>query len=214
MGVAESFDEGITWKRFGDAPIMPLGQSGSWDTEAACVPMVIRVNGLWRMWYTASSNRKENIGIAHATSKDGLQWEKVTDLTTDGTSETTLRFAGNDEMIAMVRCESGNRHGQIGVSKPPYKGWVWHDMGERLGGPNFIILPDQTMVAGSRQSKEKATTVLARSARDKYEPVLPLPVGVDTSYPGRVWHEDQLWVIYIWTRVGKRRATLVRCVWE
>lgn len=76
MGVAESFDEGITWKRFGDDPIMPLGPAGSWDTEAACVPMVIRVNGLWRMWYTASSNRKENIGIAYATSKDGLQWEK------------------------------------------------------------------------------------------------------------------------------------------
>jgi predicted GH43/DUF377 family glycosyl hydrolase len=76
MGVAESFDEGITWKRHSDDPIMPLGPAGSWDVEAACVPMVIRVNGLWRMWYTASSNRKENIGIAYATSADGLKWEK------------------------------------------------------------------------------------------------------------------------------------------
>jgi len=103
------------------------------------------------------------------TSTDGLKWEKVTQLETQGTSETTLRFAG-DEMIAMVRCEYGERHGQIGVSKPPYKEWKWFDAGERFGGPNFIVLPDGSMVAGSRQSGEKATTVLARMGREKYEP--------------------------------------------
>lgn len=76
MSVAESFDEGITWKRYSDDPIMPLGPAGSWDSEAACVPMVIRVNGQWKMWYTASGNRKDAIGIAYATSSDGLKWEK------------------------------------------------------------------------------------------------------------------------------------------
>ncbi len=168
----------------------------------------------WGVSYHGGGGLKTARSGALYTSTDGLQWEKVTDLTTDGTSETTLRFAGNDEMTAMVRCESGNRHGQIGVSKPPYKEWVWHDMGERLGGPNFIILPDQTMVAGSRQSKEKATTVLARMARDKYEPVLTLPSGGDTSYPGLVWHENMLWVSYYSTHEGKTSIYLAKVRWK
>lgn len=147
------------------------------------------------------------------TSPDGLQWEKVTQLETSGTSETTLRFAG-DEMIAMVRCEYGERHGQIGVSKPPYKEWKWFDAGERFGGPNFIVLPDGSMVAGSRQSGEKATTVLARMARDKYEPVLTLPSGGDTSYPGLVWHKNLLWVSYYSTHEGKTSIYLAKVKWK
>lgn len=147
------------------------------------------------------------------TSRDGLQWEKVTQLETSGTSETTLRFAG-DEMIAMVRCEYGERHGQIGVSKPPYKEWKWFDAGERFGGPNFIVLPDGSMVGGSRQSGEKATTVLARMGRDKYEPVLTLPSGGDTSYPGLVWHENLLWVSYYSTHEGKTSIYLAKVRWK
>ncbi|MBL8218910.1 MAG: exo-alpha-sialidase [Bryobacterales bacterium] len=147
------------------------------------------------------------------SSTDGLKWEKVTQLETSGTSETTLRFAG-DEMIAMVRCEYGERHGQIGVSKPPYKEWKWFDAGERFGGPNFIVLPDGSMVAGSRQSGEKATTVLARMGRDKYEPVLTLPSGGDTSYPGLVWHENMLWVSYYSTHEGKTSIYLAKVRWK
>lgn len=76
MGLAESFDEGITWKRHSEGPLLPLGAAGSGDSEAACVPMVIRVDGQWKMWYTASGNRQNAIGIAHATSTDGIHWEK------------------------------------------------------------------------------------------------------------------------------------------
>ncbi len=76
MGLAESFDAGITWKRHSDGPVMPLGPPGSDDSEAACVPMVIRVDGQWKMWYTASGNRKKAIGIAYATSSDGVHWDK------------------------------------------------------------------------------------------------------------------------------------------
>ena len=29
-----------------------------------------------------------------------------------------------------------------------------------------------------------------------YQPVLTLPSGGDTSYPGFVWHENTLWMLY------------------
>ena len=148
------------------------------------------------------------------TSTDGLNWQKITDLSPAGTSETTLRFAPNGEMIAMVRCEQGDRHGQIGASEPPYKDWTWHDAGERFGGPNFILLPDGSMVAGSRQSRETAHTILARMARDLYEPVLTLPSGGDNSYPGLVWYENKLWVSYYSSHEGKTSIYLAKVRWK
>jgi len=46
-------------------------------------------------------------------------------------------------------------------------------------------------------------TVLARMALDRYEPVLTLPSGGDTSYPGLVWHDDLLWMSYYSSHEGK-----------
>lgn len=76
MGLAESFDGGVTWKRYSDDPILPLGPKGSFDSEAACVPMVVKSGNLWKMWYTGSQNRKESINICYATSSDGIHWNK------------------------------------------------------------------------------------------------------------------------------------------
>ncbi len=53
-------------------------------------------------------------------------------------------------------------------------------------------------------------TVLARMDRDRYEPVLTLPSGGDTSYPGLVWHDDQLWMSYYSSHEGKTSIYLAR----
>jgi predicted GH43/DUF377 family glycosyl hydrolase len=76
MGLAESFDAGVTWKRYSDDPILPLGAPGSPDSSAACVPMVLHHGGKWHMWYTGSADRAQGIHIFYATSPDGLRWEK------------------------------------------------------------------------------------------------------------------------------------------
>lgn len=76
MGLAESFDGGVTWKRYSDDPILPLGAPGSADSGAACVPMVLFHEGKWHMWYTGSAERAKGIHIFYATSADGLRWEK------------------------------------------------------------------------------------------------------------------------------------------
>lgn len=130
-------------------------------------------------------------------SNDGVTWDVVTHLGVPGhPNETTLRFLPGGEMLAMVRREGGSTFGWIGGSKPPYKEWKWHETKHRLGGPNFIRLPDGSLWAVSRSYPGGAKTVLASMGRDAYEPVLTLPSGGDTSYAGMVWHDGLLWVSY------------------
>lgn len=143
-------------------------------------------------------------------SEDGVAYEFVATLEVpDRPNETTLRFAG-DEMIALVRRESGDAFGWIGTSQPPYTDWIWYATQHRLGGPNFIVLPDGAMWAGSREYPGGAKMAIARMGRAAYEPVLTLPSGGDCSYPGLVWHEGLLWVSYYSSHEGKTSIYLAR----
>ncbi len=140
-----------------------------------------------------------------------MNWSLVTDLQVpDRPNETTLQFTGKGEMIALMRREREDRLGRIGRSHPPYTEWEWTPIGHRLGGPNFIILPDGRWWAGSRSYPGGAKTVLARMSADSYEPVLTLPSGGDTSYPGFVWHDGLLWMSYYSSHEGKTSIYLAR----
>ena len=177
--------------------------SGDGSAWTAPQKVLAEDHWLWRAtWfggraYSVSKlgeGRKQRRGMLYTTT-DGLEWEWVTEFEDPENlpSETTLRFAPDGEMIALMR---RNRTGWIGSSRPPYREWKWVDIGHRLGGPEFIRLPDGTFWAGGRSYGDEPRTVLARMTRDCYEPVLTLPSGGDTSYPGMVWHEGLLWMSY------------------
>jgi len=78
MGLAESFDAGLTWKRYQEAPILERGGLDSPDGGGACVPMVLKVGERWLMWYTAAlaTPGQQHIHLCLATSTDGLRWTK------------------------------------------------------------------------------------------------------------------------------------------
>ena len=48
------------------------------------------------------------------------------------------------------------------------------------------------------------------SKRPTIEPILELPSGGDTSYPGLVWHDDTLWVSYYSSHEGKTNIYLAK----
>ncbi len=140
---------------------------------------------------------------------DGHHYTLITPLeVSEHPSETTLRFTAEGTMIALTR-----RHGNgwIGVSTPPYHQWEWTDIGYRLGGPNFLILPNQEMWAASRRIKKsfvffgepKASVVVARMGVKKYRPMLTLPSGGDCGYPGMVYLNGKLYISYYSSHEGK-----------
>ncbi len=143
-------------------------------------------------------------------TRDGLHYREIVDFEIDGCSETTLRFTIDGSMIAMVRGEGDPKTGWIGRSRPPYTEWKWSDAGQRFGGPDFIVLPNGQMWAGSRRYGDGSTTVLARMATSSYAPVLTLPSGGDTSYPGFVYHDDLLWMSYYSSHEGKTSVYLAK----
>lgn len=178
---------------------------------------------LWRVtWhqgkaYSAVYNHGPGAGNAPEwtlklyRSDNGEDWELVTPLAVpDRPNETTLRFLASGELMALVRREAGTKNGWIGTARAPYTEWTWAETSERLGGPNFIQLPDGSLWAGSRRHGKTVTTAISRMTRDKLEPVLDLPSGGDNSYPGLVWRDGRLWVSYYSSHEGKTSIYLAQ----
>jgi hypothetical protein len=146
-------------------------------------------------------------------TNDGVEYTPVATLDVpDHPSEVTLRFLPDDTVIALVR-RMGN--GWIGTSEPPYTTWNWSDSGTRLGGPNFLILPNGEMWAGSRliQIKDQeieAFTAIGPMTLTSYQPSIILPSGGDTSYPGMVYRDGILYVSYYSSHEGKANIYLAK----
>jgi hypothetical protein len=145
-------------------------------------------------------------------SSDGVKYDLITHLDVPGhPNETTLRFMPDGEMIALVRREGGNTFGWIGRSREPFTDWTWKETAHRLGGPNFLRLPDGALWAASRSYPGGAKTVLARMSRDGgYAPALTFTSGGDTSYPGLVWHNGLVWMSYYSSHEGKTSIYLAK----
>ena len=203
------------------------------DGRSWTKPQRILANGdwLWRVtWhdgraYGVSYNIQPQLtGGAQAEqwalklyeSADGLDWRPITALEAPNrANETTLRFTGEGEMLALVRREEGDRIAWFGSSRAPYRDWEWQPTGYRFGGPNFIILDDGSMIAGGRLYEEDGNrTAVGSLTRQGYTPLLTLPSSGDSSYPGFVWHDGLLWMSYYSSHEGKTSIYLAKIRWN
>ena len=196
------------------SPRVSFSKDGRQWTEPA--KLLAEDHWLWRVtWHKGQAWSVSKLGEGSDPrrgmlyrSSDGLDWEWITEFrlpnNTWNASETTLRFMPDGELIALTRPH------WIGTSRPPYKEWSWTKIGENVGGPNFIRLPNGQLWAAARQYGKKRVTVLARMARDAYQPVLTLPSGGDNSYPGMVWHDGLLWMSYYSSHEGKASIYLAQ----
>ena len=148
-------------------------------------------------------------------SDDGVNYKIRTPLEVTGRpNEATIRFLPDGTMMAIVRREEEDRGGWIGTSPWPYTDWTWNNTGMRLGGPNFIRLPDGSLWAGTRKYGQGSKTVLAQMTATALKPVLEFPSGGDTSYPGLLWHDDLLWMSYYASHEGKTSIYLAKIKFE
>lgn len=163
---------------------------------------------LWRVtWhngvgYSISYGRTEKgqTPLYLYSTTDGINYKHITSFEIENfPNEATIRFLEDGRMAIMLRREQGDRECMWGVSRnAEFTEWEWKKMGTFLGGPDFIVLDDEHIVAGGRTFLTSAakTSLLVGNKDGKFEQVVVLPSGGDTSYPGFVVAGDELWVSY------------------
>lgn len=144
MGVADSHDQGVTWKRVQEEPIMQREASPGFDDGGACVPMVIRAaspHDGWWMWYTAGQINPaghQNIHLCFARSDDGIRWEKF-----PGNPVLTDNFGDNSPRSVTSRCFVVHRGGVFRMwysyGRPMYR----IHYAESLDGLNWERIGDE-----------------------------------------------------------------------
>ena len=77
IGLARSFDGGVSWEKYASNPV--LDNTSGWENSNVFEPVVFydrdetNATKRWKMWYGASSFGQ---GIGYAYSADGLSWTK------------------------------------------------------------------------------------------------------------------------------------------
>lgn len=147
-------------------------------------------------------------------SDDGKKFEVLNERLFDQSSpgENTIRFLKDGTALCLVRRDLEPFTSLPGTAKPPYKEWTWREGLPRIGGPNFIQLPDGRLLAAGRNHDGSIRTSLFWLDAEKatLTECLKLPSKGDSSYPGLVWHEGQLWVSYYSSHESKTAIYLAK----
>ncbi|WP_337173223.1 sialidase family protein [Paludisphaera sp.] len=127
-------------------------------------------------------------------------------------NEAALAWLPDDTALCLLRRDGKDGTNQLGTSKPPYTEWTWKDLGQHLGGPALLRLADGRFVAGGRLHKPNVHTGLCwiDPEAGTMTEFLALPSNGDSSYPGLVEHDGELWVSYYSGHEGKTSIYLAR----
>ena len=180
-----------------------------------------RNNGLGVAYDVSPESRgAKKYGTTLLLTKNGTDFDTLVDdlYTESGPTEATLRFAADNTLYCLQRRDGKpSNTALLGTSrKIPYDEWKWKDLGKYFGGPNFIQIPDGRWIAVGRLlnygADKKTKTVVCELDVTKGEltPLLDLPSGGDSSYPGLVWHDGQLWISYYSSHEAKTAIYLAR----
>lgn len=184
-----SSDNGRTWddgRRIGDP--------GFWLWRAQW-----HNGSVYSMGYATDRDRSKRVLRLYHSSNGKTFSPLVSQLNVpNGVGEDRILFLNDGSAICLLRRETGTKTGLLGKSSAPYTEWTWQETNQRIGGPNMIQLADGRILAATRLYEPNARTSLSWLDPEtaKLTECLKLPSGGDTSYPGLVWHGDQLWVSY------------------
>lgn len=158
--------------------------------------------------YSKASNNE--IIIHLMKTSDGVKYELVKTFSHNGyPNEATIRFLPDGRMAILLRRDAGDCKAMWGLSRAPYTEWEWKKLDIRLGGPDFIVLDDDHIVAGGRTHyapKAPCTRLFTVTNDGKFKESVLLPSGGDNSYPGFVTAGDEVWVCYYSTHETKNAS--------
>jgi predicted GH43/DUF377 family glycosyl hydrolase len=77
IGYATS-EDGITWTKNINNPVLEKGPEGSWDESIPHLPQVLVIDDTLHMWYTGHRGNRDyfDFQVGHAISTDGINWTK------------------------------------------------------------------------------------------------------------------------------------------
>ena len=130
-------------------------------------------------------------------SNDALDWEKVSQVSPDG-SEATFRMAEDGTMRVAIRDKKETRL-SIATAKPPFVDWQLTDVDKIIPAPKLIQVGGQEYIIGHHHLPDSNNpgsyidrrTSVWRIEDYKLEHVLDLPSSGDTSYVGVIIQEDE-----------------------
>lgn len=202
--------DGIHWSR---PYACPTG-SGTWRWSAT-----------WHGGYAYSIgySGKDRNGCLYRT-KDGKNWEVVLDDFFPGEfgafrNEASLHFDEDGTAYCLLRrdkphdwsADAPDSSALLGVSKPPYTGWQWKDLGVRMGGPILRRLKDGRFVTAVRlYSPPRMALLEIDPATAAVTKLLDLPSGGDCAYAGLVEDDGVLWISYYSSHEGKTAVYLAK----
>ena len=91
IGFAYSKD-GANWTMYPSPVLSP--SPGTWDAYTVDIPMVIRQNGQYKMWYTSFLSPTSPDYLGYATSPDGIHWTKYSGNPVMGPGKAPWEVAG------------------------------------------------------------------------------------------------------------------------
>ncbi len=160
---------------------------------------------IWRLaWqgdtgYAVSYSRDNLESVNLVKTTDGVRYETVSTITTGGfPNEATVRFLPDGRMGLFLRRDRDDCKAYWGTSSAPFTEWKLTKLQHRVGGPEFCVLPDGSILLGGRLTSltGNRTCLWRGNAEGEFEPIGLLPSAGDNSYPGFLRVGNKLWVVY------------------
>lgn len=168
----------------------PIGETGRWLWGAT-----------WHQGHAYGVAYPAPDGKPHTslmTSSDGKEFKPIIpEFVSEGRpTEAVIRFDSNGGVNCLHRREDGP--GLFGHADDPEGSWHWQTLNRRIGGPGLIQIPSGHWIAVVRlyDQSERTEICLVDTDNARLTPLLRLPSGGDTSYPGLVWQNDELLISY------------------
>jgi predicted GH43/DUF377 family glycosyl hydrolase len=186
IGYAISPD-GLVWLKYDDPatteapfaesdPILPLGETGAWDSGSAWECAVVLTLGDWEMYYTGAPSASAAMCIGYATSEHGWSWDK---------------FAGNPilepiEPWANLGIIAGSAIDIDSVRHLYYTGFA-SQTGAQIG----VARATATGVEGEQgPSLTPARSLLGQNYPNPFNPRTRIPISIDAPVTARLMVYD------------------------
>ena len=171
----------------------------SWRTP---VPVYKRGHFLWHLYRFEDGFYSACKCGGFLRSDDGLNWEQISHFPQGVFGETALARLDDGCIVGAVRHRGSRQMISFVEAAPPYEEWSHWYARHRMSGPELAVIGGRIIGAGRTNApfddtgKKTVTTVHEIDiANRRTTPLVDLPSGGDTGYPGMVVEDNRTLLI-------------------